>query len=125
MFAQGIDEQIIKEKTGHRSDAVQAYKRTEESLLRSAEIAAVGQVEGEKYQSDFDFDIDMLDEKKLLTPLVEYKTSSESTSSCHKKNCCAIKDEHGNCPKICELLKTIDSKKSSKHLSVSLKLKRK
>ncbi len=42
MYSQGIDEQVIKERTGHCSDAVRAYKRTDENLLRKAEVAFVG-----------------------------------------------------------------------------------
>ncbi len=34
MYARGVDEQVIKERTGHKSDAVQAYKRTDNKLLR-------------------------------------------------------------------------------------------
>ena len=42
MFNDGIEEQVVKEKTGHRSDAVRMYKRTAEHLLVSAEKAAIG-----------------------------------------------------------------------------------
>ncbi len=42
MFNEGIEEQVVKEKTGHRSDAVRAYKRTAEHLLVNAEKAAIG-----------------------------------------------------------------------------------
>ena len=42
MFNEGIEEQVVKEKTGHRLDAVRAYKRTAEHLLVNAEKAAIG-----------------------------------------------------------------------------------
>lgn len=42
MYSKGIDEQVIKEHMGHRSEAVCAYKRTDEGLLKSAEKAIVG-----------------------------------------------------------------------------------
>ncbi len=42
MFTSGIEEQIVKECTGHRSDAVRAYKHTSESLLEAAEHATIG-----------------------------------------------------------------------------------
>ena len=42
MFSSGIEEQIVKERTGHRSDAVRAYKRTSEHLLEAAEHATIG-----------------------------------------------------------------------------------
>ncbi len=41
MFNEGIEEQVVKEKTSHRSDAVRAYKRTAEHLLLNAEKAAI------------------------------------------------------------------------------------
>ncbi len=42
MFNDGIEEQVVKEKTGHHSDAIRAYKCTAEHLLVSAEKAAIG-----------------------------------------------------------------------------------
>ncbi len=93
--------------------------------MRSAEQAAVGQVNGKHVESAFDFDIDMLDEKKLLTPVVKYESLANSSGSCHKRNCTSVKDADGNCPKICELLKKIDSKKGCKCLSVTVKMKTK
>ena len=130
MFSCRVDEQIIKEKTGHRSNAVWSYKRTDESLLRKAEMAAVGRGSGLSDPSDnksenFDFDIDMLDSQKMRAETVRYKTLSDSAPDCHKKSC-TMKDKHGNCPKICKILKKIDAKKhSAKRLTVSLKFKKK
>ena len=42
MYSEGVDEQVLKERTGHRSDAVRTYKKTPENLLRQAEKAAIG-----------------------------------------------------------------------------------
>ncbi len=42
MYSEGVDKQVLKECTGHKSDAVRAYKKTPESLLKSAEKAAIG-----------------------------------------------------------------------------------
>ncbi len=42
MFNDGVEEQVVKERTGHRSDAVRVYKRTAEHLLQTAEKAAIG-----------------------------------------------------------------------------------
>ncbi len=47
MFNAGVEEQVVKERTGHKSDAVRAYKRTDDSVLEQAEKAAIG----EKVQS--------------------------------------------------------------------------
>ena len=41
MFEGGIEEQLVKEKTGHRSDAIRAYKRTSDSLMKQAEKAVI------------------------------------------------------------------------------------
>ncbi len=43
MFNAGIEEQVIKERMGHKSDAVWAYKRTSDSVLEQAEKAAIGE----------------------------------------------------------------------------------
>ncbi len=42
MYSEGVDEQVLKERTGHRSDAVRSYKKTPNHLLRQAEQAAIG-----------------------------------------------------------------------------------
>lgn len=35
LYAAGVDEQLIAEKTGHRSSAIRNYKRTSEEQLQS------------------------------------------------------------------------------------------
>ncbi len=42
MYSEGVDEQVLKERMGHKSDVVRAYKKTLESLLKSAEKATIG-----------------------------------------------------------------------------------
>ncbi len=41
MFEGGIEEQLVKEKTGHKSDAVRCYKRTSDQLMQKAEKAVI------------------------------------------------------------------------------------
>ncbi len=41
MFEGGIEEQLVKEKTGHKSDAVRNYKRTSDTLMQNAERAVI------------------------------------------------------------------------------------
>ncbi len=41
MFSSGIEEQIVKEHTGHRLDTVRTYKRTSEHLLEAAERTTI------------------------------------------------------------------------------------
>ncbi len=43
MFNASVEEQVIKERTGHKSDAVWVYKRTSDSILEQAEKAAIGE----------------------------------------------------------------------------------
>ncbi len=42
MFSSGIEEQIVKERTGHRSDTICTYKSTSEYLLEAAKRATIG-----------------------------------------------------------------------------------
>ena len=42
LYRQNVDEQTIKEVTGHSSDAVRAYKRSDDSIKRSASAALCG-----------------------------------------------------------------------------------
>ena len=56
MFNDGIKEQVVKEKTGHRSDAIRAYKRTAEHLLVSAEKAAISDERPIRGKFDHDHD---------------------------------------------------------------------
>ncbi len=43
MFNAGIEEQVVKERTGHKSDAVHAYKHMSDTVLEQAERAAIGE----------------------------------------------------------------------------------
>ncbi len=43
MFNTGVEEQVVKECTGHKSDAIRAYKRTSDTVLEQAERAAIGE----------------------------------------------------------------------------------
>ncbi len=143
LFHKGVDEQVIKEVTGHRSDAVQSYKRTsEEQLKHASESLAVskcakidsgGKAEngcelkvGEEVRKNVrkpycvDCDVATLDpEECVLMP--------NSRLSIHKKSC-AVKDANGECPPLCSVLKQIDRKcedVSVKRMKLSLKYRKK
>ncbi len=62
MYDKGIDEQLIKEVTGHKSDAVRIYKHTSETLMEKA-CRTVVQRNLEKSQKNEprEFDIDEVD----------------------------------------------------------------
>ncbi len=57
MFQSGVEEQIMKEKTGHCSDVVRAYKRTNEDLLVNAEEVAIGSKVSKMSRGRFDIDL--------------------------------------------------------------------
>ncbi len=137
MFQKGVDEQLIKCVTGHKSDAVRLYKRPSDSLMKSACSTIVNPVTGTKstvnksgktvqYNSEYveqpEFDIDQyeIDEESK----VSYKTDDRDSEACHshKKNCPFV-DSDGNCTGICGLLKKINEKRGQKRvkrLKVSL-----
>ena len=48
LYEQGVDEQLIKAQTGHRSDSVQAYKRT--SVKQQFEVSNMLHTRPEKKQ---------------------------------------------------------------------------
>ncbi len=128
MFSKGIEEKIIKERTGHKSDAVRAYERTSEDLLKQAEQATLtGESGGSHPESEASWQDshDVIDNVKLEKCKPEYKIMKNSALKCHK-NFCIMNDDDGNCPKICDVLKAIDTKKDKrvKRLSLSLKVKR-
>ncbi len=48
MFQKGVDKQLIKCVTGHKSDAVRLYKRPSDNLMKTACSAVVNPVTGTK-----------------------------------------------------------------------------
>ncbi len=128
MFSKGIEEKVIKERTGHKSDAVQAYERTSEDLLKKAEQATLtGESSGShpEVEASWNDSHDVIDSVKLEGQKPEYKVLKNSALKSHK-GYCIMKGEDGQCPKICDVLKVIDSKKDKpvKRLSLSLKVRR-
>ena len=129
MFEKGVDEQLIKCVTGHKSDAVRLYKRPSDKLLKSACETVVSknapQKRKVKYSTNYveppEFDIDSYEIPVDST--VKYKLGEdecEATKS-HKKNCPFV-DESGECTGLCGLLKKIDQKASDKKKVKKLKL---
>ncbi len=88
MFNDGVEEQVVKERTGHRSDAVRAYKRTAEHLLQSAEKAAIG--DDRPVHSKFEHDqeplkLTVVSEKSGAQKLVDVLKHVDTGSSKVKK----------------------------------------
>ncbi len=66
-----------------------------------------------------------VDSVDLKDGKVKYKVVPNTSSHCHK-NMCTMKNDKGECPQICDILKVLDQKKKQvKRLSLSLKVKTK
>ncbi len=103
MYSKGIDEQVIKEVTGHRSDAVRAYKRTSDNLLKEAS-SVIG--------SDKPKEFDINDVQIVKSPPVDRSVSEESIRMlAHKKNCKKCANNEGS--SMCLFLKALDRKVES------------
>ncbi len=115
MFNSGVDEQIIKNITGHKSNTVRSYKNVSANLVEQAQRTIVGASPVEEKKA-FEFV-----RKKVVTPPAE-----SLCAKAHQKNC-QFADENGVCAASCALLKKIDSvveKKSVKRLKLSVKYRK-
>ena len=138
MFRKGVDEQLIKEVTGHKSNAVRLYKRPSASLLDAACKTVVEKesdmsttLKKQKLTEETSepepkpFDID--EYKISESDKVSYKVKkSKFGDQVHKKGCCDGK-ESGKCGGLCEVLKKIDEKAAKvkvKKVCLSLKSKK-
>ena len=138
MFRKGVDEQLIKQVTGHKSDAVRLYKRPSSSLLDAACKTVVEKEsdmsttlkkqklsEQKSVPEPKPFDID--DYEIHPSEKVTYKVSeSKFGDQIHKKGCC-VGDEDGKCGGLCDVLKKLDEKVAKvkvKKVRLSLKLKK-
>ncbi len=95
MFEGGIKEQLVKEKTGHKSDAVRMYKRTSDNLMEQAERAVVcpnvDRTLVPTNQKEFDIDDDISSFDLFCT-----KKYPKSTHKCCSNSLCEM---FGNCVK--------------------------
>ncbi len=125
MFQKGVNEQLIKCVTGHKSDSVRVYKKPSDTLLKSACSTVVNRhaarpgdkVRTVEYNKDYvappEFDIDAYEirpEDKVSYKLDQ--TECESVKS-HKRKCTMVDDE-GNCTGLCTVLKKLDEKSNDK-----------
>ncbi len=113
MYDHGVDEQVIKEVTGHRSDAVWAYKRTSDNLLKKA-LEVIG-----AQAPTPEFDIDKIplgppEPKDVVVP-------GGPGSKIHKLECTQCIT--GQCGQMCRFLKNLDAHKDCKVKKVHLSLK--
>ncbi len=118
MFQAGIDEQLIKTFTGHKSDSVHDYKRVNDSLLRKAN-RAVSSTCTKPTDSSSNQEFPSLEtptKKKKLDEnsyphaediqFVEEVMSSKPTKA-HGKPC-PLSSGTGQCANLCSVLKKID-----------------
>ncbi len=111
----GIDEQLIKNMTGHRSDSVRDYKRTNPKLVSDAQSKVSCSEKAEqdtekeksgclKRKSIGDFDID---DYEIPPDDVERSVNTDCLGSkCHKHNFCV--DEKSECNDMCKVMKKND-----------------
>lgn len=110
MYSQGIDEQVIKEVTGHHSDAVRAYKQMSDTLLKQA-----SEVIGSEFPKEFD-----IDNVELCSEHVVRSVSEESVrSKSHKRDCKMCTKSGGSM--LCAFLQKLDEKVEKKKQKLSLK----
>lgn len=140
MFEKGVDEQLIKCVTGHKSDAVRLYKRPSDKLIQGACGKVVEKEESrhvksvktsdrtveynkpEMYVPPPDFDIDSYEIRPEDKVTYRAKFCESEPVKSHKRDCPFV-DSKGNCTDICSVLKKIDAKstmKKVKKLKVSL-----
>ncbi len=124
MYEKGVDEQLIKEVTGHKSDVVRIYKHTSKTLMEKAcktvvepNICALGET-----PKVTEFDIDQVDLTKSEPR--EHVSYQSKTSKCHKAEFCHAK-KSDKCGGLCQFLKKLDKvkrkKRDVKRLCLSLK----
>ncbi len=114
MFNSGVDEQVIKSITGHKSDAVHTYKNVGAHLLENAQRSIVSG--GDSDKKNF----------KFVNRKVKVPPAESLCAKAHQKTC-QFADEKGVCPPNCAVLKKIDAameKKSVKRLKLSVKYRR-
>lgn len=123
MFNAGVDEQLIKNFTGHKSDAVREYKCPSSEIMDKANQAV---------SSDASPPATVTSSEEPtcseITELKPVKVSelSSSTAKCHHKRCLRGA-QLGKCDTMCSILQRIDDlseKRKAKKVKLSLKFRR-
>ena len=130
LFQSGVDEQIIKEVTGHKSDAVRMYKHSNTQLLHEASTKVVSN-EAVKQEPPLNL-LDWDDKSYCNQVLNSGKPVKIQThvvpgeNRAHKLHCHNAGDG-GGCNKMCSILEQIDKKQVERKLKkfkLSLKYRR-
>ncbi len=129
LFQSGVDEQVIKEMMGHKSDAVRMYKHSSTQILRdaSSKIAneqATTSTESEAPPSSSWDDKDYCDTVMAKQePEIVHIVIKPGVNRAHKRPCHTA-DENGNCTAFCTILDRIDKEQENRKLKkVKLSLK--
>ena len=149
MYQSGVDEQVIKEITGHKSDSVRSYKRTSEELLRHASativrpgvdmthtvsakhakilesLSSLDTTRSSVDSQTAEFDIDTID--LTQNPMFSDVVVPNSRVNAHNGSC-PMADKNGACLKICSFLHKIDlmqAERKVKRMRLSLKYRKK
>ncbi len=141
MYAAGVDEQLIMETTGHRSECVRSYKKTSAELLQAAQekLSAFPDMQTSSVQpgpmatssQGFGEDIvevqecDWFDQNVLNSAgeTVTYKVNEGGKRSRAHKNPCLAQKTTGECVDLCNVLKKVDTKTEAKQKKKRLSLK--
>ncbi len=99
MYNQGLDKQVIKEVTGHKSDTIRTYKRTSDNLLKTASNVIGGQGD----EQVFDIDKEPLGEPERKPKL----SLGGPGARIHKQGCTKCKGTE--CGPMCQFLKNLDA----------------
>ncbi len=148
MYQSGVEEQVIKEITGHKSNSVRSYKRTSEELLRhtsetivkpsvdltrtmsakhakiSESVSSVDTTWSSVNSHESEFDIDKVELSG--NPTFSDVIMPHSRVNVHGGSC-PMADKHGSCPKICSFLHKLDSiqaERKVKKMRLSLKYRK-
>ncbi len=126
MFEAGVDEQLIKNFTGHKSDAVCEYKRVSETLLRKASSTITGEVHVPRVKCVED-PVKLEPEESEVTLSQECKPKVDdahvkASVSKSSKSMCPVACSNSNCLTLCSVLRKLDGGHDSKAKKVKLSL---
>ncbi len=101
MFEKGIEEQLVKEKTGHKSDAIWAYKCTSDQLMKQAEKAVICPESADCQEivplprKEFDIDDDIASFELFCTKKYPKLTCGKKDQCCSNGLCHLLGDSSG------------------------------
>ena len=125
LYQKGVDEQTIKQFTGHKSDSVRFYKRSSDKILEDASdvVLSVKNVSPtatvSKPPPEFDIDKYEIPDVKPAAKAVDNHLFVQNPA--HKRPCQFSDDE---CKEKCKVLRKIDKETARRKLkSLNIKLK--